>query len=113
MITSLYLGGLFSIASILMSSLSGVEDRFPLIEGTGIGSIALLLWAVRMLKQERDTALKNLEVARERIHSTEMKCLGCDYFRYNKLLTLVLEPPYNTQDNNDSTPALEAHPEIS
>lgn len=91
-ITTLYLGGLFSIASIFLASLTGSEDRMPLIEGTGIGSIALLLWAVRMLKQERDKALSNLELARERIHSSEMKCLGCDYFRYNKLLSLVLEP---------------------
>lgn len=86
------------MTSIILASLSGGEDRLPLIEGTGIGSIALLLWAVRMLKQERDTAIKNLEIARERIHSSEMKCLGCDYFRYNKLLSLVLEPTHTTKE---------------
>lgn len=110
MFTGLYLGGFCSIASLfLAASLEGGE-RLPIAEGAGMGSVALLLWAVRILKQERDTALCNLEIARDRIHSSEMKCLGCDYFRYHRLLSLVLQTDTHSNSADDDTlPSLETH----
>ncbi len=91
MIATLYLGGLGAITSLVLAT-TAAENALPLAEGTGMGSIAVLLWAVKILKSERDEAFKTLQEERKRLQSSEMKCLECDYFRYNKLLDLVLQP---------------------
>lgn len=94
------------MATFILAALSDGREGLPIAEGTGIGSVALLLWAIRILKQERDAAMRNLEIARDRFHSSEMKCLGCDYFRYHKLLSLVLQNDTNSIDN-ENIPSLE------
>lgn len=90
-LSSLYCGGLGSIGTLFLAK-SDMENALPLAGGTGISSILLLLWAVKILRDERDATAKKLEAERSRAHSAEMKCLDCDYYRYGKLLSLVIQP---------------------
>lgn len=92
---ALYWGGLGSVSTLFLAK-TDMEHALPVAGGTGISSILLLLWAVKILREERDTAQKKLEQERLRSQSAELnaelKCLDCDYLRYGRLLALVLQP---------------------
>lgn len=92
---ALYWGGLGSVSTLFLAK-TDMEHTLPVAGGTGISSILLLLWAVKILRQERDAIQKKLEQERLRAQSAELnaelKCLDCNYFRYGRLLSLVLQP---------------------
>ena len=92
---ALYCGGLGSIGTLFLAD-SGKDTFLPVAGGTGVSSILLLLLAVKILRDERDTASRKLEEERSRAQAAEMKCLECDYYRYGRLLSLVLQPDNTT-----------------
>lgn len=96
-ISSLNLGGIGAACSLLLGTIAP-PDSLPLAEGVGASSLIILLWAVKILKNERDMALKKLANEQVRLISAELKCLNCEYFRYNRLMHSILTP------NSSETP---------
>ena len=93
MTSLLYVGGVGAVSTLCLASAGEVASSvFPLTEGVGASAIILLLWAVKILKEERDVAVKNLALEQKKTLRAELKCLNCDYLGSHKLLLSVLSP---------------------
>lgn len=85
-------GGVTGLLGQIASRVPEVSEQLglPVSEGIGAGSIVLLLWGVRMLKQERDELMAQGRQLQEKLREAEMKCLDCVYLHSSRHLAVLL-----------------------